>query len=90
MRCAGRRFLICGSALAMPLLASFGGCALRHGEEQGPSTAGRSLSFYGMYDNSRDWGPSYLVGPPDRHFGDGTRIDDNRSHAMARSGGDGD
>jgi hypothetical protein len=80
MRRSGRRFLICGSALAL-FLTSFGGCALRHG--------GRGFTFYGMYDNSRDWGPSYLVGPPDHHFGEGTRIDDDRSHAMVQSGGDG-
>jgi hypothetical protein len=88
MRRSGRRFLICGSALAL-FLTSFGGCALRHGEDQGPSTAGRGLTFYGMYDNSRDWGPSYLVGPPDHHFGEGTRIDDDRSHAMVQFGGQG-
>ena len=37
------------------------------------------LHVYRLFDNSRDWGPSYLVGPPGHHFGYGTRVDDRRS-----------
>jgi len=38
-----------------------------------------NLRLYDLYDNSRDWGPSFLVGPPDHHFGDQARIDDTRT-----------
>lgn len=37
-----------------------------------------NLQVYDMYDNSRAWGPSFLVGPPAHHLGDETRIDDTR------------
>ncbi len=37
------------------------------------------LVVYAPFDNERDWGPSYLVGAPYHHFGDGVRIDDTRS-----------
>jgi hypothetical protein len=51
------------------LIAPFGGgCAVSPG-----------LNPYPMFDNSRDWGPSYLIGPPGHHFGYGTRVDDSRA-----------
>jgi hypothetical protein len=37
-----------------------------------------NLQLYDMYDNSRDWGPSFLVGLPAHHLGDQSRVDDTR------------
>jgi hypothetical protein len=54
---------VAGCVLGL-LIAPFGGCA---------------LNSYPMFDNSRDWGPSYLIGPPGHHFGYGTRVDDSRT-----------
>lgn len=43
-------------------------------------------NFYGLYDNSRDWGPSYLVESPYHYLGDESRIDDSRSAQFHESG----
>jgi len=56
----------------------FGGCAASPAYD-GSTRMGPGFSVYQLYDNSRDWGPGYLVGPPDHHFGDEARIDDSRS-----------
>ena len=56
----------------------FGGCAARGGyDDRLPLNS--SFQVYQLYDNSRDWGPSYLVEAPDHEFGNGGRIDDSRS-----------
>ncbi len=57
----------------------FGGCAATPIRYDGGLRVSQNLGFYDMFDNSRDWGPSYLVGPPGHHFGDETRIDDTRA-----------
>ena len=54
------------------------GCTMMHADE-GQLRVGDALNIYAPFDNSRDWGPSYLVGPPAHHFGDETRIDDTRT-----------
>jgi hypothetical protein len=72
-------------AAALLLTLSFDGCTLIRGYDEQSSTGndliriGVNIDVYKMFDNSRDWGPSYLLGPPDHHFGYGTRIDDSRS-----------
>jgi len=73
--------LLYGSAIAL-LFASFGGCALKRGYDEPQLRIGNNLNLYEMFDNSRDWGPSYLVGPPDHHFGYGARVDDSRSDPL--------
>ena len=60
------------------LVISLSGCAL-HPPYRNEWHIGRNVNIYEPYDNSRDWGPSYLVGPPEHHFGYGSRIDDMRS-----------
>jgi len=78
MRRPYQQTLMCSSAVAL-LAVSFGGCTLMRKPDDQRLHIGNNLSLYEMFDNSRDWGPSYLVGPPDRHFGYGARIDDSRS-----------
>ncbi len=56
-----------------------GGCAGSPVRYDGAVRVSQSLGIYDLFDNSRDWGPSYLVGPPAHHFGDETRIDDTRT-----------
>ncbi len=64
---------------ALLLLAlSFCGCATM-GPADGHLHLANHLNIYEPYDNSRDWGPGYLVGPPGHHFGYGSRIDDTRT-----------
>lgn len=51
---------------------------------QPPSSArevriGDAVRVYDLYDNSKPWGSSYLVGPPMHHLGDQSRIDNLRS-----------
>jgi hypothetical protein len=71
-----RRF---GYGCAILLLTfSFDGCATSAADDNAVRV-GNDLSIYVPFDNSRDWGPSYLVGPPEHHFGYGSRIDDSRS-----------
>jgi hypothetical protein len=77
MRSVPQREFVYGCA--MGLLALFlDGCAASRGYD-GAVRLGNGINFYQLYDNSRDWGPSYLVGPPYHHFGDEVRIDDSRS-----------
>jgi len=61
------------------------GCAMMHAD-QGQLRVGDALNIYAPFDNSRDWGPSYLVGAPGHHLGMGTRIDDNRTDPPIISG----
>jgi hypothetical protein len=79
-----QRLLASGSA-ALLLTLSFDGCTLTRIFDWPLQTGndsfriGSDVSVYKMFDNSRDWGPSYLLGAPDHHFGYGTRVDDTRS-----------
>jgi hypothetical protein len=57
---------------------SIAGCAAEPLSDTREVHVGQNLSLYDMYDNSRDWGPSFLVGPPEHHLGDEARIDDTR------------
>jgi hypothetical protein len=61
------------------------GCAIMHTDE-GQLRVGDALNIYAPFDNSRDWGPSYLVGAPGHHFGMGARIDDTRTDPPIISG----
>ena len=69
------------SAAGLPVLMS--GCISTSGEVISGEVEGARLSdnfvVYAPFDNERDWGPSYLVDAPDRHFGDEVRIDDTRT-----------
>ncbi len=76
------RRLMYASATAL-LVLSFSGCAVRPGYDD-QLRVGNALNIYELFDNSRDWGPSYLVGPPGRHFGYGARVDDSRSDSSNR------
>jgi hypothetical protein len=58
--------------------ALIAGCAAETPSDHREVRLGDNLSVYHMYDNSRDWGPSFLVGPPSHHLGDQSRIDDTR------------
>jgi hypothetical protein len=58
--------------------ALLAGCAAQPASDEREVRVGDNLNLYDMYDNSRDWGPSFLVGPPAHHLGDETRIDDTR------------
>lgn len=68
-----RRFIYAN--VATLLLFFFGGCAVNRGYD------GHMIHIYRLFDNSRAWGPSYLIGPPDHHLGDVARIDDSRSES---------
>jgi hypothetical protein len=59
------------------------GCAAQPPSNEREVRLGENLQIYDMYDNSRDWGPSFLVGPPAQHLGDESRIDDTRSAPRA-------
>lgn len=63
------------AACAAALFAS--GCASRPPSRE--ITLSDNLRLYDLYDNERDWGPSFLVGPPAHHLGDELRIDDARA-----------
>jgi hypothetical protein len=67
------------SSTVVLLTVAFSGCALTRGDDGQRFRISNNLTLYEMFDNSRDWGPSYLVGAPDRHFGYGARVDDSRS-----------
>jgi hypothetical protein len=71
-RCLGLLGTLALSPAVLP------GCAVMHADE-GQLHVGDSIDVYMPFDNSRDWGPSYLVGAPGHHLGMGTRIDDNRA-----------
>jgi hypothetical protein len=70
------RLLLC-AALALSGL-DLGGCASMRADG-GVLHLGNALNIYAPFDNSRDWGPSYLVEAPDHHLGYGARIDDSRT-----------
>jgi len=58
----------CGTAA---LVLGFGFCAAGcasygQGSDYGDHPNGYGVDFYEPFDNSRDYGPSYLVGPPNR------------------------
>ena len=65
------------AALGCLLIGLAAGCASRAPDRT--ALVSDNLRLYDLYDNSRDWGPSYLVGPPNHHFGDQARIDDTRT-----------
>ncbi len=56
-----------------------GGCAGSPVRFAGGVRVSQNLGIYDLFDNSRDWGPSYLIGPPGHHSGDETRVDDMRT-----------
>jgi hypothetical protein len=52
---------------AIALAAIVGGCASGgRGAAYGDHPNGYGVDFYEPFDNSRDYGPGYLVGPPNR------------------------
>jgi hypothetical protein len=59
--------LIYASAVALGIL-SCGGCASSHGFI-GDGARIYNLRVYALFDNARDWGPSYLIGPADHRVG---------------------
>jgi len=74
------------------LAFAMGGTAcVSPGQTSGETEKGYGLNFYEPFDNSRDWGPGYLAGPPhttiqyDNNHGRGTdqgplvHTDTNRS-----------
>jgi hypothetical protein len=54
-------------AAVSSVLLSCGGCASAVGFIDGGARI-FNLHVYAPFDNARDWGPSYLVGPPDHRF----------------------
>jgi hypothetical protein len=72
----GRKWLGVGTCLGAAALIA--GCAAQAPSDEREVRLGDNFQIYDMYDNSRDWGPSFLVGPPAHHFGDESRIDDTR------------
>jgi hypothetical protein len=60
-------------------LALSAGCATQPPSDSREVRIGDNLNIYDMYDNSRPWGSSYLVGPPTHHDGDQSRVDDLRA-----------
>ena len=85
VRCACRR----GSAAAALAVVGWltAGCAAQPPSDTREVRLGDNLNIYDMYDNSRDWGPSFLIGPPLHYDGDQTRIDDTRLVPRLRNGG---
>ncbi len=65
------------------LASSCCGCAANPLRFDG--SPGQHRNFYDLYDNSRDWGPSYLVEPPNHYLGDQARIDDSRTAPLHQS-----
>jgi hypothetical protein len=63
-------------AAAVAMLVA--GCATQPASDHRAARLTDNLQIYDMYDNSRDWGPAFLVGPPAHHLGDQSRIDDTR------------
>jgi hypothetical protein len=55
------------AALILAIASMAGGCA-SYGQDSayGDHPNGYGVDFYEPFDNSRDYGPSYLVGPPNR------------------------
>jgi hypothetical protein len=53
------------AAAILGVALSVGGCAsYGQGSAYGDHANGYGVDFYEPFDNSRDYGPSYLVGPP--------------------------
>jgi hypothetical protein len=73
-----RRTLLLAAAVLELASVVLSGCATMHSDD-GQIRVGDALNIYAAFDNSRDWGPSYLVGAPGHHLGTGVRIDDNRT-----------
>jgi hypothetical protein len=69
--------LIYASAASLLILSS-AGCATQSGYDH-DSDRRSHFHLYKPFDNSRDWGPGYLVGPPGQYFGRASGIDDRRS-----------
>lgn len=65
-------------AAGLGVAALIAGCAGHPPSDEREVRLGDNLRLYDMYDNSRDWGPGFLVGPPSHHLGDQSRIDDTR------------
>ncbi len=72
-----QRRLVRVGAPALSLLV-LNGCATMHADD-GQLHILDAFTVYAPFDNSRGWGPSYLVGAPGHHFGIGARIDDART-----------
>ena len=71
------RHVLARAALSsLPMLMA--ACVSTSGEVQGARLSD-NFEVYAPFDNERDWGPSYLIGAPNHHFGDQARIDDTRS-----------
>jgi hypothetical protein len=71
------RHVLAKAALSsLPMLMA--GCVSTSGDGQGARLSD-NFEVYAPFDNERDWGPSYLIGAPNHHLGDGARVDDTRS-----------
>ncbi len=57
------RQALMGYGSSMMLLVSIGGCAAYPAYDHTVRLSD-DFSFFEPFDNSRDWGPNYLVGPP--------------------------
>jgi hypothetical protein len=77
-RCGRRTPRSAGPFMGLGTAALIVGCAAQPPSDEREVRVGENLQIYDMYDNSRDWGPSFLVGPPAHHLGDESRIDDTR------------
>jgi hypothetical protein len=81
----GRWMAAAGGVLAAATLAfGLGGCATT-GDGHG-ARLNDHVQVYAPFDNERDSGPGYLVGPPQQSLRDGTRVDDTRAIPPAGSG----
>jgi hypothetical protein len=81
----GRGFVWAGAVAV--LSASFAGCVSTAGDGDGARLSD-NLKISAPFDNERDWGPSYLVGPPTHDMGDQNRIDDTRAFRRATDAAD--
>jgi hypothetical protein len=71
------RHVLAKAALSsVPMLIA--GCVSTSGDVQGARLSD-NFELYAPFDNERDGGPSYLIGAPNNHLGDGARVDDTRS-----------
>ncbi len=52
------------TATALTALALCAACTVPVSRSEDGSREGYAITLYEPFDNSRDWGPSYLVGPP--------------------------
>jgi hypothetical protein len=60
-----------GWAGAVALLSvSFGGCVSTAGGDGQGARVSDNFEVYAPFDNERDWGPSYLIGPPAHNTAD--------------------